>query len=72
MLVTTKLLSPQNYVCHDKHIFVTTIFVTTTHICHKYLLQQTEFCRNKSFVVSFVVTKHIFCYDKSRLVMTKL
>ena len=52
-LVTTKLLSPQNYVCRDKHIFV-----TTTHICHnKYLLQQTEFCRNKSFVVSFVMTK---------------
>ena len=58
MLVTTKCLLRQTYLCCDKHNLVT-----------KRLLWQAYFCHDK---LVFVVTKHIFCHDKSMRSMTKL
>ena len=57
MPVTTKLLSRQNYVCHNNHVFVTT---------KVYLSRQTRICRDKSFVVikNILSRQTYFCCDK--------
>ena len=61
----TRLLLWQNYACHDKTFVATNIFFSqqifvATNII---LLWQDK--------LTFVMTKHIFCHDKSMLVMTK-
>ena len=58
MLVTTKHLSRQNYVCRDNHVFVTT---------KVYLSRKARVCRDKSFVVT-----KLFCRDKHTSVATSI
>ena len=71
MLVATKVLLQQTYLCCDK------TFVATNICCHKHnfvttklLLWQAYFCGSKHANMSFVKAK-IYCCDKHNFVMTK-
>ena len=65
MLVVTKLLSQETYFCCNKS-FVMTNICSNKHnfVRTKLLSRQAYFCRDKHVLV---VTKHIFCHDKSML-----
>ena len=60
MRAATKPLSQLEYICRDKHVFVTTSILSS---------RQKYVCRDKH---TFVATKDVFCRDKHIFVATKM
>ena len=71
MPVTTKLLLPQNSVCHDKSFVVTKVWALQKYsvVTNSFFFWQQIFCYDKH---AFVMTKDIFCHDQHVFVMTNM